>query len=286
MSKRMCYQSFEGMFDNGIRTISSKDTFSTHSTPKFYESNFNYIIHELNNFTFKKAIIDKEKDFLKKTMDFLYSLHDKVSIHNVTSFDLCISYVPTRKELTIEELLQKRTIPMYFTINEENILLSLTEKNFKIWFKNEIITILDLIEIYKLDNINYIIQNVINDITRRPKIGANIGKKRLENEMYSCYKRVIGLYSLITTEVMYDIQKRKGLFKELNFVKRLLEILTYSMDTLSIRYVYFITELTNHYPKTSFGSGSSKRLRDIVMRPESDFADLGISVLNSLLNIF
>uniref|UniRef100_A0AAF5D5N9 Uncharacterized protein n=1 Tax=Strongyloides stercoralis TaxID=6248 RepID=A0AAF5D5N9_STRER len=268
--------------------ISSKDTTSTKGTPRFYESPYNYFIYELNSFIYKRLIAEKNDTNIKdEIISFVCRLSKEISFNNFTTFDTCTLSFPTRRELSYSQLLEERAFPMYFTANEEEMLLSFPTEEFKTWFRNEIVTILDLIELYKKNSMDYIVPKVINDLTRCPVITIDLGKSKLESELHSCYRRVVLLYSLITTDVMDNLNKRQGLFKELNFTKGLLEVIIFSMDAISVRYNYWISEiLYKNFPNISlsFGAGSSKRLRDIVLEPESNFASLGNIVSNSLIN--
>uniref|UniRef100_A0AAF5DGY2 Uncharacterized protein n=1 Tax=Strongyloides stercoralis TaxID=6248 RepID=A0AAF5DGY2_STRER len=237
--------------------ISSKDTTSTKGTPRFYESPYNYFIYELNSFIYKRLIAEKNDTNIKdEIISFVCRLSKEISFNNFTTFDTCTLSFPTRRELSYSQLLEERAFPMYFTANEEEMLLSFPTEEFKTWFRNEIVTILDLIELYKKNSMDYIVPKVINDLTRCPVITI-------------------------------DLDKRQGLFKELNFTKGLLEVIIFSMDAISVRYNYWISEiLYKNFPNISlsFGAGSSKRLRDIVLEPESNFASLGNIVSNSLIN--
>uniref|UniRef100_A0A0K0FGQ2 Uncharacterized protein n=1 Tax=Strongyloides venezuelensis TaxID=75913 RepID=A0A0K0FGQ2_STRVS len=300
MSNNFFYQTFERIFNNRVTRFSSKDCTSTNGTPKFYETCFNNIIYQVNNFALRKVIIEKDSNVINGITQFVQSLRSETIFDPRASFDVHIPDFPTRQKLSHIELLQLRDIPMYYTISEERILLELSTRDFKTWFKNEIITILDLLELYSPGILNsqvylhflYIIdiyyctipKNII-DIGRCPLISSYSNKIILENEVYSYYRRVICLYSLITTNVMKVTQKREQLFKELNFLKKLLESLVVTMDVMGLRFTYFATDFTNHYPRSSFGSGPSRRLRDIVRIPEYKFAQLGNLVVNGLINL-
>uniref|UniRef100_A0A0N5BQD8 tRNA-synt_2 domain-containing protein n=1 Tax=Strongyloides papillosus TaxID=174720 RepID=A0A0N5BQD8_STREA len=285
MSNNFFYQTFERIFNNRVTRLSSKDCISTNGTPKFYESCFNNIIYQVNNFALRKVVIEKDSNVINGITQFVQSLRSETIFDPRTSFDVHIPDFPTRQKLSYKELLQLRDIPMYYTISEERILLQLSTRDFKTWFKNEIITILDLLELYSPDIYFCTIPKNIIDIARCPLISSYSNKIILENEVYSYYRRVICLYSLITTDVMKFTQKREQLFKELNFLKKLLESLIVTMDIMGLRFTYFATNFTNHYPRTSFGSGPSRRLRDIVRIPEYKFAHLGDLVVNGLINL-
>uniref|UniRef100_A0A0N5BQE9 VP1054 n=1 Tax=Strongyloides papillosus TaxID=174720 RepID=A0A0N5BQE9_STREA len=285
MNSNYFYQRFYRIINNHRQSYSSKDLSSTLGTPKFYESHCNYIIYEINNFVLRKMVCERNPNPVDEINQYLGDLYALTPRCDGITIDKPFPVQETRVELSAKELLQRRGGPMYYTINEEIKILEFGVEDFKIWFKNEIIVLLDLIELYKKNNIVYSVPKSIYSIHRCPVIATNQSKTDLDNELYSCYKRIVCLYSVITTDVVQNKNKKKGLFKELNFIKIFIEVLTYQMDAENVRIDNFISDLIKHYPRTSFGSESSKRLRDVVMMPEEYFAGLGDNVANCLINL-
>uniref|UniRef100_A0A0K0G255 Mediator of RNA polymerase II transcription subunit 7 n=1 Tax=Strongyloides venezuelensis TaxID=75913 RepID=A0A0K0G255_STRVS len=285
MNSNYFYQRFCRIINNQRQSYSSKDLSSTLGTPKFYESYCNYIMYQLNNFVLKKMVCERNPNSVDEINQYLSDLYVLTPRGDGITIDKPVPVQPTRTELSAKELLQRRSGPMYYTINEEIKILEFGVEEFKIWFKNEIIVLLDLIELYKKNNIIYYVPKSIYSIHRSPVITTNQSIVDLDNELYSCYKRIICLYSVITTDVVQNKNKKKGLFKELNFIKVFIEVLTYQMDAENVRIDNFISELIKHYPRTSFGSQSSMRLRDVVMMPEEYFVGLGEDVANCLINL-
>uniref|UniRef100_A0A0K0EEZ8 Mediator of RNA polymerase II transcription subunit 7 n=1 Tax=Strongyloides stercoralis TaxID=6248 RepID=A0A0K0EEZ8_STRER len=279
------YQGFGRIFNNNRYSYSSKDSSSTTGSPIFYKSHLDHILYELNNFILKKVIVDREANPLDEINQYLVDLYENCDMENLVTLDRPPSDSLTRVELSPMELLQKPNNIIYYTINEENSLLNFNLEHFKEWFRNEIISILDLIELYKKSSRVYTPPRRVYYIRRSPIISGYLTNMELEDELNYCYKRVICLYSLITTDAIQSKEKRKGLFKELNFVKVLVEVLTYQMDLSNIRINNFIEDFITHYPKASFGMGQSKRLHDVVWTMEDDLAILGDKVADSLINL-
>lgn len=146
------YQRFGRIFNNDRHLYSSKDSSSTTGTQMFYKSHLDYILYELNNFILRRVVAERNPNPMDEINQYLEDLYDKNGMGSYITFDKSLPGMVTRVELSPKELLQKPKTIIYYTINEEMNLINFDSEDFKKWFRNEIILLLDLIELYKKSN--------------------------------------------------------------------------------------------------------------------------------------
>ncbi|CEF70789.1 Hypothetical protein SRAE_X000012000 [Strongyloides ratti] len=249
--------------------LSSESTISTTTRKKFYQSNCEIFLFELHNFTLKKVLVENDSNALTEISNFLDHLYNIKPPNNFISIDQSFIDNSKNNELSLIKLLEKKDKPIYYTISEEEKLLSLNLKNFKIWFKDEINSILNVIEFYKIDGLEYDFPTNTSFVINCTVITDIQKKVELQRELYFFYKRVISIYSVIATDV----------------IKSYNEIISFQMDVHDIKTEQYIDNLIKTYPNITFGARTSKGLSDILSKPYHKLEDLGNMVAKTLANL-
>uniref|UniRef100_A0A0K0FBF6 Mediator of RNA polymerase II transcription subunit 7 n=1 Tax=Strongyloides venezuelensis TaxID=75913 RepID=A0A0K0FBF6_STRVS len=285
MSRNLYYQSCMRILKDNKNFLSSEGTYSNTVRKKFYESSSEGSLYELHNFTLRKVLIEKNPNALTEISNFLSMLYKTRPRHNCISLDQQFTDEEVDNELSLDELLGKKDKPTYYKITEEEKLLNLSEINFKKWFRKEISSILNVIEHYKIDGNDYDFPANYSFVVNCTVITDTQDRNELQRELYFLYNRVASIYSVIATDVIKSTNGRKGLFKELNFLKILLEIITYQMDIHDVKIEQYIDSLIKTYPKATFGARTSLGLCNILSIPEIKLKDLGNMVASILANL-
>uniref|UniRef100_A0A0N4Z057 Abi-like protein n=1 Tax=Parastrongyloides trichosuri TaxID=131310 RepID=A0A0N4Z057_PARTI len=279
------YQNLVVFYNLEVETLTSNKISTYSHKCGFKLSVDDIILLEMENFINDTVRNEHPSNVLAKVQNYFNSM--SLQNNEILLNQLAINNNAVKNHVsTPETLIGKKYLPIFYSENEEQQIIGFHIDQFLTFFKNEISGLLNFISWYKKGDVNFEFPTGI-DVFEKPilidKSGCN--PDMYDNEIYGFYKRIVLLYSTIASNHFGSINFRKGLLKELNFLKIGLQLLTIEMDKYHIRIAnykdYFFKEYTQH----GLSCSTTECLEDVLDRPIKDFINLANLVTGYLINL-
>uniref|UniRef100_A0A0K0FBF7 BRO1 domain-containing protein n=1 Tax=Strongyloides venezuelensis TaxID=75913 RepID=A0A0K0FBF7_STRVS len=240
VEKKVNGQTFIRWIDDSLRTITSH-------IPVYYHPNLlcDYIDDVDEELVkFHVALDNGTLDFDKISSSYEMLLgkfkKHKEEVNKLCRMPLNENNFEPRNELLLSDLCSPKVHPIFYTKNEEKMILSCNKEEFNAWFRSEICCILDFIDRYRESNTKYEFPTNADELGRRAEIKNTMSTSEYENELMHLYQRVLLVYSLIFSKYTQTTAFKQKIIKETNFLKQLLFSIAEEMDFRCIRINYFI----------------------------------------------
>uniref|UniRef100_A0A0N4Z055 Uncharacterized protein n=1 Tax=Parastrongyloides trichosuri TaxID=131310 RepID=A0A0N4Z055_PARTI len=184
------------------------------------------------NLDYMVEVYEKMKHKYENDEKKYYLSHDELSDTNENVYG--------RKEMDFNEIFQPKSQPIFYTFNEQEMILACNDSDFTSWFKNEIFCILEFMDRYRRDEHVFTFPTNGDELRRRAVITSTMDVQSLEFELQRLYERVILIYSLLFSGKISLFIVKKKLFKEVTFLKQLLFTIAEELDFRCARIYNYI----------------------------------------------
>uniref|UniRef100_A0AAF5DHK4 Uncharacterized protein n=1 Tax=Strongyloides stercoralis TaxID=6248 RepID=A0AAF5DHK4_STRER len=243
--------------ENNDKTImTSLNSTSFFNALNFKSSKTDEILRNLNDYVTNN--IDKENyDVLfEKVTKYFEQAVNKDSISCIISDVENSIEEECKRNMKKDELLNYRNEPRLYSSREYLAIERFNKNEFSQFFINEIRCMLNFIERYKSKDVFFTFPKDIKAIYHTFVYdGFHVSECQLDKEL----------------EILY---KKKGILKELKFLKGCLQFVAFEMDRRFMRLKKYMIHFGEQYIKKEIGVSTSKRLEDLLELPSSYFTDL------------
>uniref|UniRef100_A0AAF5DMJ4 Uncharacterized protein n=1 Tax=Strongyloides stercoralis TaxID=6248 RepID=A0AAF5DMJ4_STRER len=262
--------------ENNEKTImTSLNSTSFFNAFNFKSSKTDEILRNLNDYVTNN--IDKENyDVLfEKVTKYFEQAVNKDSISCIISDVENSIEEECKRNMKKDELLNYRSEPRLYSSREYLAIERFNKNEFSQFFINEIRCMLNFIERYKSKDVFFTFPKDIKAIYHTFVYdGFHVSECQLDKELEILYKKFVIVYSTLFSKNFSSIKYRKGILKELKFLKGCLQFVAFEMDRRFMRLKKYMIHFGEQYIKKEIGVSTSKRLEDLLELPSSYFTDL------------
>uniref|UniRef100_A0AAF5DT83 Uncharacterized protein n=1 Tax=Strongyloides stercoralis TaxID=6248 RepID=A0AAF5DT83_STRER len=233
----------------------------------FKSSKTDEILRNLNDYVTNN--IDKENyDVLfEKVTKYFEQAVNKDSISCIISDVENSIEEECKRNMKKDELLNYRSEPRLYSSREYLAIERFNKNEFSQFFINEIRCMLNFIERYKSKDVFFTFPKDIKAIYHTFVYDSfRVSEYQLDKEL----------------EILY---KKKGILKELKFLKGCLQFVAFEMNRRFMRLKKYMIHFGEQYLKKGIGVSTSKRLEDLLELPSSYFTNLEREVSINLKNL-